>query len=326
MSEQQAWYDFYQIPDIFPMIHEPLQKLTCYLLVFGIMALIHAYVVKTHAYVKKPTNRFNLLLFGIMALLISRFTWIMEQPQLLTFSVLYYFCIQAIAHIMFKVHYMVVYDLKIEHHNVNRDLYIMYHKKGAMCIALQDLRSIVNRIFLNRHVWVEVNATTTMTENYSDQLWICNSAEITDKRLKPEPSIEEEKELKEVLSRMDRIRAWFKETTQTFLVLDVAEAHQVNRYDFIVKVTVLDYLVTKYEKLMKTFTKLRVLLTSLLARKHSKIIVSAMRTFEKALTLTKSETKLIGKIVSEVEGKEKVEPTKKKEGDQKSVTIPSTTT
>ena len=97
-----------------------------------------------------------------------------------------------------------------------------------------------------------------------------------------------------------RLFGWMKHR-QIVMELDVAQAHEVNRYEFVRRIVVLDYLVEKYEKTMISYTRLRTMLTSLVARKQRDVLLNALQVFEDAITITDVERQMLRETIKKDE-------------------------
>ena len=62
-------------------------------------------------------------------------------------------------------------------------------------------------------------------------------------------------------------------------------------------------MVENYEKLGIKYAKLRTLLTALLVRKHRKVLIGAIKTFEDAITITEEDRGIIKEVIGEEEKK-----------------------
>lgn len=285
------WLEFYRVPDFLDYIFKnPFQKTVAYTLIFCIIALVQARIVKRKLYIEKPQNTINMLIIVAISILITRFDGIFTDAQ--PYVILSYIAMETLAHKLFKLDKGIIYILEPDKQNITVEEYVFYSQTSNFCIALQDNRSIFKRLFLNKHVNVEVNASTTWTENYKEQLWLCNSYQILETTI-PETEL--------ATGIKAKIHKWILGERQVVMRLDVIEAHEVNRFDLMQKTLILDNLVQRYEKLGIAFTRLRTLLTALLIRKQQKILLSALHTFEDSVTITDKERDLIQGIVEDVE-------------------------
>lgn len=285
------WLDIYQVPDFLShVIKDPVQKTIGYTLIFCVIGLIQAVLVKRKLYIEKPQNTINIMIAIGIIILITRFKGITTVAQ--PYIMLSYIVMEMIAHKLFPIEKAVIYILEPDKQNITVEEYVFYSHSANLCVALQDNRSVIKRLLFNKHVTVEVNACTTWTENYKEQLWLCNSYEIAEKRI-------QETEIETGIKA--RIHKWLLGETQVVMRLDVIEAHEVNRFDLMMKTKILDNLVERYEKLGIAFTRLRTLLTALLIRKQQKVLLSALHTFEDSVTISDKERDLIRGIVEDVE-------------------------
>jgi len=287
-----SFLDFYSIPDFLNFL-TPFAKIVVYSLIFSIIGIIQAYFVKTKGLVQKPTNIVNMICVFVVAFIVTRCKGIPSEAM--HYVIISYFITEMICHKLFPIKIINIMEIEADKTNVNLEEYVAYKKEGVLCVALQDNSSTLKRIFLGRHVFVEANSNTSWSLGYSEPLFICNTVEVVEKRLETE----EESEQK-ILSK---IHGWFKPKTQVVLRLDVVEAHEVNRFEFIRNVNILDKVVENYEKLGIKYAKLRTLLTALLVRKHRKVLIGAIKTFEDAITITEEDRGIIKEIMGEEEKK-----------------------
>lgn len=295
--------DYYTVPDFLESITDPFQKLVTYALIFALVSLMQAYVVKRKLLIKKPQNTINMVVWCIVAVTITRFEGIPQTAHV--FMIALYLATEYIAHRLFPIDEGVIYVLETDLQNIIVDEYIFYVTGGTLCVALQDNRSIIKRLFFGKNVIVEVNASTKWTEDYERQLWLCNSYEI--KVIKPLAKGTTKKGIRA------RIHDYILGEKSIVMALDVIDAHDVSRLDLMLHTKVLDYLVERHEKLAINYTKLRTLLTALLIRKQQKVLLSALKTFEDSVTITEQERKMIQQHTTELP--EKADYVKKLEGE-----------
>jgi len=284
--------DYYSIPDFLNFL-TPFAKIVVYSLIFSIIGIIQAYLIKTKGLVKKPTNIVNMVVMFVVALTITRCKGIPQEAM--HYVIISYFVTEMICHKLFPIKIINVMEIEAERTNINLEEYVAYHKEGVLCVALQDNSSTLKRIFLGRHVFVEANSNTSWSLGYTEPLFICNNVEVVEKRLEFGEESEER-----ILGKLHGI---FKPKTQVVLRLDVVEAHEVNRFEFIRDVKILDKVVENYEKLGIKYAKLRTLLTALLVRKHRKVLIGAIKTFEDAITITEEDRGIIKEVIGEEEKK-----------------------
>jgi len=284
--------DYYTIPDFLNFL-TPFAKTVVYSLIFSIIGIIQAYLIKTKGLVQKPNNIINLICFMVVIITITRCKGIF--PEATMYVILSYLATEFICHRLFPIKIINVMEIEADRTNINLEEYVAYHKEGILCVALQDNSSTLKRIFLGRHVFVEANSNTSWSLGYTEPLFICNNVEVVEKRL--EFGEESEEKI------LGKLHGLFKPKTQVVLRLDVVEAHQVNRFEFIRDVKILDRVVENYEKLGIKYAKLRTLLTALLVKKHRKVLIGAIKTFEDAITITEEDRGIIKEIIGEEEKK-----------------------
>jgi len=297
-----------EIPDFLGnYITDPFQKLALYALIYLTIGMVQAYIVKVRLRIMKPKNMINMLLLILMFFVIRIQLGIPEVAN--TFVFLGYIALEMLGHRLFHLDVATIYVIESEKQNVIVEKEVFYMRDANLCVALQDNASTFKRLFLGKHVIVEVNSTTAWTEDYTEQLWLCNSYEVV------EQTISEVEGAPETGIRA-RLHNWLHSNKQVVMRLDVISAHEVSRWDLIQKTAVLDYLVVKYEKIGIAYTKLRTLLTALLIRKQSKVLLSALKTFEDAITITEQErSKITGiDLTLEKEKKQAEEKLQEKTG------------
>lgn len=294
MSEQpKSPADTYVIPDFLAdFVTDPLQRLTVYLIIFGAIAILQAGLLKRKLLVESPRNRFNWVFYIVISIAIWRMRFFLDrQPSLMIFAIGFYVIIEYMTHKVIPTNFYILHVYDLLNVNVIRDEYVMYKHGAVLCIALQDLWSTIKRIFFNRHVYVRTNSGTNFTENYDTPLFLCNSYTIKEEKL-----VEEQPRT----GFRAKIFGIFQKK-QIVMELDVCQAHEYNRYEFVRKVAVLDYVVEKYEKVMLAYVKIRTMLTSMVARKQSRVLLNALKVFEDAITITQEERQMLQATIKKTE-------------------------
>ena len=286
-----------EIPDFLGnYITDPFQKIVLYSLIYMTIGMVQAYILKTRLRIQKPKNMVNMVFWIIVFFIIQIQLGIPDIAR--TFVIIGYIGIEILGHRLFHLDVATIYVIESEKQNIIVEREVFYMRDANLCVALQDNASTFKRLFLGKHVIVEVNSTTAWTEDYTEQLWLCNSYEVV------EQTISEIEGAPETGIRA-RLHNWLHSNKQVVMRLDVISAHEVSRWDLIQKTAVLDYLVVKYEKIGIAYTKLRTLLTALLIRKQSKVLLSALKTFEDAITITDQERSKITGIDTTLEKEKK---------------------
>lgn len=276
------------IPDFLERyLPDPTQRVVAYGLMYSIIGLVQSYLVKTRLHVKSPKNIINIGMFALVGLAILRQNGI---PDIALYLVIAgYVATEILGHRLFHITLATLYVIESEKQNVIVEHEVFYTKVGQLCVALQDNLNTLKRIFLGRHVGVEVNAVTQWKEDYTTELWICNKYEIVEETRATQEEAPEQ-------GIRARISNFILGEKTIIMRLDVCDAHETSRWELIQKTVVLDLLVEKYEKTSLAYTKLRTLLTAFLVRKQSKVVLSALRTFEDAVTITEEERGEIAKV------------------------------
>ena len=311
-----SFLDDLWIPDFLqPYFIDELQRLIIYALIYTLIAMVQAYTLKTRLHIKKPKNIVNMALWFLIGILILRTKGIPDIARAIV--ILSYVATEILAYRLFHINEAMIYVIESEKQNIIVEREVFYLKGKELCVALQDNTSTLKRILLGRHVLVKVNAITKWTEDYREQLWLCNSYEIVEERIS---EIEGEPEQ----GIRARLHQWLTSNKAIVMYLDVTDAHEVSRFDLIQKTAVLDFLVVKYEKMGIAYTKLRTLLTALLIRKQSKVLLGALKTFEDAITITEDERARVAGIDTQLQ-KERKDLTAKETEAKKGIAKQGTT-
>jgi len=298
------------IPDFLAdTLPDPIQRAIAYAIIYVMVGLALAYVWKTLLKIRKQKAMLNIISIIIAVLCVTLQEGIPEIGKAIV--ILGLFITNWVGFKLFPLKTAMVYVIESDKQNVIVEEFIFYHHGATLCVALQDNASIIKRIFLGRKVLVLINAVTNWKEDYENDLWLCNSYRIFEETL-----IEGMEEVEETLRA--KIKNVFTSGKQVYLELDVCDAHEISRWDLIQRTIVLDMLVQKYEKLGVAYTKLRTMLTAMVIKKHSNVLLGALRTFEDAITITKEERAKIRGVQRQLEKeKEDIEAGKLDKGAKK---------
>lgn len=286
------------IPDFLAhYLPDPAQRTIAYAIMYSILGMVQAYIFKTRLHIEKPKNALNLITWGVLAFCIARTEGIPEGVTLIVIAGTV--GTTFLAYRLFHINLATVYVIESPKQNVIVEHEVFYMRTGTLCVALQDNMNTFKRLFLGRHVAVDVTCTTKWTEDYETQLWICNSYLITEENMNLTENEEPQQGIRARLSNLL--------LGQKIIVmhLDVCDAHEVSRWELVQDTAVLDMLVQKYEKVSLAYTKLRTLLTAMLVRKQSRVLISALKTFEDAIYITDAERAQINKIEQKVKDEKK---------------------
>lgn len=283
---------------------DPTQKAIAYAVVYAVIGLALAYLIKSKLKVKKPKNIINII--GLAAGGIAAYLQT-GIPEVGVFIVIGGFiAAEVIGMKLFPLSKHMVYILETDKKNIMVDDMVFYNEANVLCVALQDNWSTLKRIILNQRVLVKINAITEWTEDYDTKLWLCNKWTLYEVNLTETPATSQTQTDKSGYSTNQintepkegakaKINKFFFGQKQVVLELDICDAHMYSRIDLITNTKALEFAVEKLEKTLEAYTKLNILLKALVIRKNNKMVLDALKTFEASIMLTEDErTKLAG--------------------------------